>query len=198
MPRTAAANQQIRDSQRVKILQAAWKVFAQKGLTLTMADVAAAAEVSYGLTYRYFASKDALLQALLQQTLQSDLATPQRILHMPGTPGERLTFLVSRLIQGRREHPEYHQLFDQALSDETMPDELRAPLLSQARVFRDVLRRLIIEGQATGEVTADDPDQLMAVVTACLEGLTRWALRDPEQFNQHMPDARIILRILKP
>jgi AcrR family transcriptional regulator len=198
MQRTEAANQRLRETQRAKILDGARHVFARKGRAATMADVAEAAGVSQGLAYRYFANKEEIFHELVNQALQSGLATPQRILQMPGTPGERLAFLVSRLIEGRREHPEFHQLFDQVLSDETTPNDLREPVLRQARVFLDVLRQLIIEGQATGEVAEDDPDQLVAVVTACLEGLTRWALRNPEQFNKHVPDARIILRILKP
>jgi hypothetical protein len=56
MPLTEAANQRIREAQRAKILRAAWKAFARKGRAMTMADVATAANVSYGLTYRYFAS----------------------------------------------------------------------------------------------------------------------------------------------
>jgi AcrR family transcriptional regulator len=59
MPRTEEANQRIREAQRAKILEAAWNVFARHGLTATMADVAAAAEVSYGLVYRYFVNKEA-------------------------------------------------------------------------------------------------------------------------------------------
>jgi hypothetical protein len=39
MPRTEEANQRIREVQRAKILEAAWKVFARHGLTATMASV---------------------------------------------------------------------------------------------------------------------------------------------------------------
>ncbi|HXT37750.1 MAG TPA: helix-turn-helix domain-containing protein, partial [Chloroflexota bacterium] len=78
MPRTAAANQQIRDAQRARIVEAAWTVFAQKGRATTMADVAAAAGVSYGLAYRYFASKEALYQALIEESLQASATYLER------------------------------------------------------------------------------------------------------------------------
>src|SRR5205814_4964447 len=32
----------------------------------------------------------------------------------------------------------------------------------------------------------------------CLDGLTRWALRDPEQFRTYVPDAQIVLRLFQP
>src|SRR5579871_4991616 len=95
MPRTAAANRQIRDAQRARILEAAWAVFAQKGRAATMADVAAAAEVSYGLAYRYFANKEALYQALVEESLQASAAYLERCMERSGTPRERLIALIS-------------------------------------------------------------------------------------------------------
>jgi hypothetical protein len=38
----------------------------------------------------------------------------------------------------------------------------------------------------------------VSAVAAYLEGLTSLALRYPGQFQQHGPDAEILLRILKP
>src|SRR5262245_10565427 len=59
MPRTEEANQRVREAQRAKILDGATAAIARKGWAATMADVAAAAEVSQGLAYRYFANKEA-------------------------------------------------------------------------------------------------------------------------------------------
>src|SRR5258708_32691284 len=57
MPRTEESNQRIREEQTHKIMVAATKVFARKGLAATkMADIAAEAGISYGLLYNYFAS----------------------------------------------------------------------------------------------------------------------------------------------
>ncbi len=198
MPRTAAANQQIRDAQRAKILEAAWKVFAQKGRAATMADVALAAEVSYGLVYRYFESKEVIFQALVEQTLQSGDAAFQRFAELSGTPGERLDRLVTRLVEIRRDHPEYAQLLSQVLSDAATPADLRERAIKYGQAYQGMLRGLIVEGQATGGVRAADPDQLVTAVMAALDGLTRLALTNPAGFRQHFPDASIILGILKP
>jgi len=198
MPRTEEANLRIREAQRAKLLEAAWKVFARKDRAMTMADIATAANVSYGLAYRYFASKEAILYALVEQTLQSSEAGLQRFLERPGTPGERLDWLVSRLVQARRDRPEFSQLFFQTLSDETTPHDLRERAARYGQAFQGTLRELIVEGQATGEVTAGDPEQLVTAVLASLDGLTRLAAINPERFQQHFPDARIILQMLKP
>lgn len=198
IPRTEEANQRLREEQRARILDGAKKVFAQKGMAATMAEVAAAAEVSQGLAYRYFANKEALFNELLEQAIQAGIAAIPRILEMPGTPGERLAFLIERAWNGRREHPELYELMYQMLYDESAPDSIRTLVERQGQAFLDVTRTLIIEGQATGEVAVGDPDQMVTLVLVSLDGLSRWALRGPEQFGKHFPDASLILRIFQP
>jgi AcrR family transcriptional regulator len=198
MPRSKEANQRIREEQRTRILDAARKVFARKGIAATMADVAAAAEVSQGLAYRYFASKEEIFHVLVEQSVQSGIAEIRRIPKMPGTPMERLAFLVSMAWEGRREHPEIYQLLYQVLDNEAMSGDIRELIGSQGQAYQDVMRQLIVEGQATGEAAGGDPDQLMIVVLACLDGLSRLALREPERVKKHFPDTQIILRIFKP
>jgi AcrR family transcriptional regulator len=198
MPRTEEANQRIREEQRTKILDGARKVFARKGMAATMAEVAAEASVSQGLAYRYFANKEAIFHELVEQAVQTGIAGIQRIPRMPGTPGERLELLVSKAWEGRREHPEYYQVLYQVLDDEATSGDIRELIGKQGKAYLGVLRQLIVEGQATGEVARGDPDQLVIVILACLDGLTRLALRDPEQVKKHFPDIGIILRIFKP
>jgi AcrR family transcriptional regulator len=198
MPRTEAANQRIREEQRSKILDGARKVFARKGMAATMAEVAAEASVSQGLAYRYFASKEAIFHVLVEQAVQSGIAGIQRIPQMPGTPGEHLDLLVSMAWEGRREHPEIYQLLYQVLDDETTSDDIRELIGRQGQTYQDVLRRLIVEGQATGEVAEGDPDRLVIVFLACLDGLSRRALLEPEWVKKHFPGTEIILRIFKP
>jgi AcrR family transcriptional regulator len=198
MPRTEAANQHLREMQREKILVAARSVFAHKGVTATMADIATEAEVSHGLAYHYFANKEVLFQALVEQTLQERRAALQRFREIPMPPGERLDFLMTRLVENRRDHPEVAQLHEQVQSSEATPPDLREQAKRVGQVFADLLRQLIVEGQAADSVIAADPDQLVTAVLAVLDGLTRLAVSNPERFRQHFPDASIILGMLKP
>lgn len=197
MPRSEKANQHIREVVTAKILDGARKVFARKGMGATMAEIATAARISQGLAYRYFPSKEAIINALVEESIQSS-AEFSSILGMPGTPGERLALIISRLLQARRERPEFFMVFYQMLSDETASDSLREEIGKRGLAMTAVFRQLIIEGQATGEIAAGDPDQLVTALTAYLDGLSRLAVYNPEQFNKHFPDAEIVLRILKP
>jgi AcrR family transcriptional regulator len=105
MPRSEKANQRVREVVQARILEGARKVFARKGMGATMADIATAARVSQGLAYRYFTNKEAIINALVEEGIQSDPQFPN-LLEMPGTPGERLVKLISGFLQARREHPE--------------------------------------------------------------------------------------------
>jgi AcrR family transcriptional regulator len=198
MPRTTEANQRIREAQRAKILESARRVFARKGMAATIADIAAEAQISIGLAYRYFADKEAIFSELVKQTIPADTTGIQQLLEMPGTPGKRLAALISNIVtaRGQREHLEVHQLL--ARHAEVMPDDVRELLSRRYQALLSTMRHLIVEGQATGEVAPGDPDQLVAVVSACLDGLTRWAMQDPEQFSKYVPDAEIVLRLFKP
>ena len=200
MPRTTEANQRIREAQRAKILESARSVFARKGMEATITDIATEAQISIGLAYRYFADKEAIFSALVKQTIPADSLSFQRLLEMPGTPGKRLAVLISSIVaaRGHREPLEAHQLLHHALQAGAMPDDVRELLGKRYQMLLDTMRQLIVEGQATGEVAPGDPDQLVAVVSACLDGLTRWAVRDPDQFRTAVPDAEIVLRLFKP
>ncbi len=199
MPRTEAAYQQIRAEQREKILAAAERAFARKGRAATMADIAAEAGVSQGLAYRYFESKEAIFRELVEGAMQNGVSGLQQILESPGTPGERLFQLVTRMVESRREKPEFYQLFDQVLSDEAMPPAFQEQARHSGRGVQDRLKELVVAAQATGEVTPADPDQLVRAVLTYLDGLTRgYTLYGPEYFRKHFPDPEIVLRMLRP
>jgi len=199
MQRIDAVDQRPRETQRANILEGAKRVFARKGKAATMADVAQAAGVSQGLAYRYFASKEQIYRELVEQALEQEgLVTAQLMYENSATPGQRLALLITRLVDYRRDHLEIFQLLDQVLSSDKAPDDVAEQIRRRRENFLAEFRQLIVEGQATGEVAAGDPDQLLIAITASLEGLFRYGLHHPEQFHRLCPDASILLRMLKP
>jgi len=163
-----------------------------------MAEVADAAGVSQGLAYRYFPSKEAIFHTLLRQILQSGGIVNARILEIPGTPLERLEHMINSTIQLRREHPEFYQLLFQALIDELLPADIRETMVKHDKGARKVMRELIVEGQSVREIAMDDPDQLVDAIMACLDGLSRRMLYlDRDEISEQLPQAKIILRMLK-
>jgi AcrR family transcriptional regulator len=197
MPRTEQAYEEIRDRANRRILEAARRVFARKGLGATVADIADEAGVSQGLAYRYFPSKEAIFHTLLRQMLQPG-EVDRLYEDSEMTPRERLEQFVSGTMRLRREHPEFYRFLFQALSDQKLPKDIHDKLTAHGQEIRRVLRRLIVEGQVNGEVSKGEPDQLVDVILACLEGLSmRLAYSDPSTKVQ-LPDAGLILRLLGP
>ena len=198
MPRTEEENQRIRDAQRANILKAARKVFALRGWSATMAEIADAAEVSQGLAYRYFSGKEAIFREIVERAMQAGMENMQRIREMPGTPGERLAHLVSWTFDNRKERIDFFEFTLRGFSDESLPADLRELLRKPIHNFQEMLHNLIVEGQASGEVFQGDPDQLVIAIIACFNGLSRFPMRRSEYFQKHFPEAGIFLRMLKP
>jgi AcrR family transcriptional regulator len=70
-PRTAEQNKEIRQQTRQKIVDAAFELFAGDGYESTsIAAIARKADISKGLIYHYFNSKQAILEAIFDQLVE--------------------------------------------------------------------------------------------------------------------------------
>ena len=68
---------------RERLLVAAGQVFEEKGLEASVADVARVAGVGMGTLYRRFASKEALIEALVSEVLEATIAMAQEAATRP-------------------------------------------------------------------------------------------------------------------
>lgn len=197
MPRTDEANQQIREERKKQILRAAVKVFARKGLTDTkIADIAAAAGISHGLAYRYFTSKEEVFAALVTQAMQGTARVFRDALQQSGTPLERIRWLTQQILPDMRQQSDYAVVLLHAMTSEAVPEEVREVAAQQSEIVHDVFLQLIEEGQSCDEVVVGDPEQLVALYLACIQGLTLQASTS-KGLLPTFPDADAVLRILK-
>ena len=111
MPRTEEQNREKREAAREAILAAALSVFGEKGFDgATTAEVAKAAGVSKGLVFNYFPTKDALLQAMLEQVLGEALGQWEKV-SWEGPPETQLACIVDGGIAQVCARPEFHRLY---------------------------------------------------------------------------------------
>jgi|SRR5579884_1033656 len=198
MPRTEESNQRIREEQRKRILDAARKVFAQKGFTDTkMNDVAMAAGVSYGLAYHYFTNKEELFTELMKRALQGYTDLMQYAENTQSTPWDRLSWLVSQIHKGAQEDPEYEMLVLQALTNAAIPQEVREMVHKQARLTLAWLKQQIAEGQAAGQIVSSDPDRLATLLAWCIQGVAMQAAY-PDFSSSSSLTVEDVMRVLKP
>src|SRR5262252_1350812 len=121
-PRTAVQFAQMRDERRDEILRAALHVFARRGLEATkIADIADAAQMSHGLIYRYFPSKEAAFVALVERAVQGALKVTEQALTGDASASERLGRLVQTMLDGIRTDPEYPLIIVHAYAAGTIP-----------------------------------------------------------------------------
>lgn len=214
MPKSPEENRQIRESQKQRILDAAKDAFLRKGCSVTMADIAAAAQISQGLAYRYFPSKKAIYLELMQKMTDRDIFGVKLAKRAAGTPAQRLHGLISELLK-RLENVEI--LFQTALGT----DRVERPLLllhgtiqtmrngseqekqmvgvmeQQYNALREMIVTLIEEGQRTGDFIQDDPRRLMVVLLTSIKGLASLAIHMPKEFETYAPYTDILFRMLK-
>lgn len=198
MPRTEEANQRIRAERRAQILDAAAQLFAYKGLAGTRtADIAAACTMSEGLLFHYFASKEDVFRAVIEVALQAAGAPAQAISQQPGTPLEKMRWLLRAYLPGMWSKPAYFLVILQALNSETTPEALRERVLEQSTRNLNIYQQLIVEGQATGEMAQGDPALLTLVFGACIQGLGSGVLHWPRLLGlTEPPDPDMVLQLL--
>ncbi|GHO66329.1 TetR family transcriptional regulator [Ktedonobacter sp. SOSP1-52] len=88
------------EDRREQLLDAAIRVFARKGFSrATNKDIAHEADVTPGLIYHYFESKEALLQAVLEERSPLSLlrSLPAQVMELP--PAQFLPSLVLRVLK---------------------------------------------------------------------------------------------------
>ena len=150
------------------MIAAAVELFNQHGVeNVTMEQIAEAADISRGTLYNYFPSKDAVVNAYLQQTFQ-DRSTDRlaQLGQLPDTR-TRLEYLFTLLVEGVRRQKQIFEVFmvyrmKQVISLRPL-DEKEQSGLSQ------LIHEIITLGQKGHELRSDLDDDL-------LNGLFEYAL----------------------
>jgi len=172
MPRPSIENQRIRDERHEHILRAAARVFARKGLAAaTIAEIAAAANVSHGLTYHYFASKEEIFRQLITRAMQGTERILREANAREGTVTERLRWLIDEMIEGVKDSTDDMLIVQQAAISEAVPPDVRGLVLHEPPILLEILSELLREGQISGEIIAGDPDQLALLLLSCIQGI---------------------------
>jgi AcrR family transcriptional regulator len=174
--RSRAVTDEAKGRRREDILTAARRVFAEKGYhDTTMADVARAAQLSYGLVYWYFESKETLFIALMDS---EELALRNHIDAATAAlgPGARSDIAFGKAVQATFEFFENDRdvaklLFRDAL---VLGDRFDRHLAAIYGGLIGDIEKTIASAQALGQVV-DAPPRMVAFSVAAL--ISQLALR---------------------
>ena len=163
------------DDKRRRILEAAVRVFAERGYeTSRVADVAREAGVAYGLVYHYFGSKEAVLDAVFREAWGRLLAALAQAEETAARAPDQLALAVKIVLRTWRDDPDLVRLLvREVIRSPAIQDEL--DLIGQAFA---TFERIVERGRSAGEFRRDVDARLAAVFVygALEEILTGWVL----------------------
>ena len=167
---------------RARLLDAAGRVFAERGYDRTsLDDLASAAGLTKGAVYSSFASKDELFYALMQERIGERLTLVAEAVERQSTPheighdaGSGLSALVSS-------QADWHLLFIEFWARAVRDPELRVQFARHRRAARQTIADFL-QAQATraGVQLPAPADQLAIAVLALSNGIAIEQLADPE------------------
>jgi AcrR family transcriptional regulator len=173
---------------RVRILRAAAEVFTERGLQATLDDVAERAGVGVGTVYRRFPDKEALVEALFSERLDTLVGFAEQALAEPDPWTALATFLeqAASVIAGDRG---LRQILMFATYGRDRVDQARARMLP---VVSAIVRRAQETGDVRGDLSPTDVPliEFMLSATAEYAGQVR-----PEIWRRYLA---LILDALRP
>jgi AcrR family transcriptional regulator len=180
MARTRDA-EQAGEARRARILAVAMTLFAEKGYRGTsLATVAEAAGITRSGLLHHFASKEALLAAVLAERDEQAFDAVEAGGDYEGPAALRALEIVDRLAARDVDNRESARLSHLALFGSADAPDLAQDWSNQRlRTYRDNLARVFEESAAAGEIRNDiDADAIALLIVGALTGLTEVWLRD--------------------
>jgi TetR/AcrR family fatty acid metabolism transcriptional regulator len=192
-----------RKDKRALILDAAIKVFAEKGYHGSrVADIAREADIAYGLVYHYFKNKEEILRSVVDERWGGFLEVMEEIAQRDTSTQDKLVSVAALILNGYRVAPNWVKVLVLALQRSSRfaePGQVRAV----GRMFQ-ILARMLRAGQESGELRPElDPDvacyvfggALEIVVTSLVLGLIQVDGRAPTDSDYYLKVARTVVEI---
>lgn len=186
---------QRRETRREQIIEAAFKVFALRGLNRAkMSMIAEEAGLSAGQLYRFFESKEELFVTLIHRAMKESVNGMKSIYELPGTPYEKLEIFTQSVFE--EESSKYaFMLVQQAHTSDEIPDEVKQIIKQfSMKNYFEILLPLFEEGQKMGVFAEGDLEKLISSYLIVFSALATFNMPVDEYFE--LPHAEIVLRVV--
>lgn len=187
--RTRLTREESRARTRALLIEAAGKVFAERGFTAaSVEEIAGLAGFSRGAFYSNFASKDDLFLAVLDAYIDAEVASVTRTLETNPTPEAFWEFLRARAVRRAREGREWSLLWAEFWLHVMRHPELAPKLAARQAAARAGIAGMIERQCSAYGITLPMPaEHLAAVMLAVDDGLRLQENLDPDAIP---PDLR--------
>lgn len=173
---------------RAEIIQAAKRLFqTQEYEKTSMQEIMDELQIAKGTIYHYFASKEALFEAVIEDIAQENCQTMQKQLAAPGNALEKM----KRLVEAGRiatDNPHIMQTLHNP-ANQALHTRLLATLITkQAPLYAELIR----QGSLEGHFTTDQPLECAEFILSAVQFLTDtgiypWSQQDLERRAKALP-----------
>jgi AcrR family transcriptional regulator len=194
-PRNKELSEEMRAHSRAALLVAARKCFAARGyFNVRISDVARQAGLSQGIIYWYFASKEALLKAVLAEAFESLGAVMAQAAANEGSARQKMDALLDGLLAYAREGSEFTAIMISLMghSNEDMFARLGFDMNGIGLGYTQSLLAILTQAQAERVIPAEhDPLALTMMFFGMFNGLNLvygqdWLNLPPESLKAGM------------
>ena len=191
-PRTQKQFEAIREEKRARILDAALELFAHEGYhNASISKIAQKANISKGLIYNYFESKEAIVKEILNSGIDQMLNLLD--VNRDGVlDPEEIESFIHNMFKHLKENREFWMLyFNISLQPEIYPlvkekiDELAQPLMNQAVGY-------------FSRAGFENPQGETLIFAAELDGISFHYIMDPEKYPVEMVKKLLLQRYVQP
>ncbi len=164
------------EARRLEILRAAGRVFRSRGFAGTgMREIAAEADLSPGNLYHYFEGKHELLYFCQDRSLDQMLEALEAARGSGLSFADRLSGLIRAHVRCLLDDVEGSAAH---LEVESLPDELRLPIIEKRDRYERGIRRLVAGGVRSGEFAPCDPGLVTRAMLGAINWTSRWYRAD--------------------
>lgn len=168
------------DDKRARLLDAALELFETRGFDgVAVPEIAAQAGVATGTVYRYFASKDVLVNELYRYWKSVYNAFVLAPVDAGLNPRQVFSTYWQRMMVFARTYPRATRFMD--LHHHAA--YLDADSVAEARRYRDVAEIFIRDARAQGAIRALDPLMVVALMWGAAAGLVKFAAQGAIAFD---------------
>ena len=178
MPRTKETFEAMRETTKQKIEITALALFARKGLSVKVGEIAKAAGVSQGLMYSHYSSKDELIFELIKQAATISGEYVMNVASSVNTAVQKIKNITEIMCRMFIEAPvgiDYFMFMVQVGMSSLIPKE-KIVYNEQLQNPAETLAGIIIQGQNENTVVSGEPFQLSVVYWAVVQGLCGYAI----------------------
>ena len=170
----------LEETRKGQIVEAASKVFARKGLQKArMDDIVDESGLSKGALYWYFKSKDEIIDALLKKFLDRELQALEKIQQAKGPTAERIQDFVNLVVADIQNLKYFSSISFEFYAMALRSKRIQKLFTEYFNRFKEVITPIIEQGIREGEFRNVNSLEVVVAIGALIEGTILLYAFDP-------------------